>query len=357
MFDQGNPTADLFGKIKPEIFTLKNNAGIEIRITNYGATVMSIRIPDREGIPDDIVLGFDSPGEYLEHAYLRDCPHFGGIIGRYANRIAGGRFSIGETEYRLATNNNGNALHGGIRGFDRRMWLGSSTQTAENMSIKLSYLSEHLEEGYPGNLLTEVVYSLNNRNEFSINIKASTDRTTVLNLTNHSYFNLSGARHTVEDHRLTLFSRQIIEAENMIPTGRLTDVAATVYDFSCGKPIGKDLQSLATGYDIGYVLHVKDHELVPAACLEHPGSGRKLEVFTNQPSVHLYSGHFIPHLRGHKACRYGPNMGIALETQHYPDSPNHSHFPSTELKPGEEFSRTTVFRFGIMDMQSATPEM
>lgn len=330
------------------LFTIQNGQGTSVSVTNYGAIITSIRTVDASGMFADIALGFDRAEDYLTDYYIANCPYFGCIAGRYANRIAKGRFTLDGKDFVLAVNNGGNALHGGIRGFDKRVWDAQLTETPEGCGVELSYLSQHLEEGYPGNLKVTVTYLLTENNELRISFKASTDQTTVLNLTNHTYFNLSSCRENVLGHRLLVNSNRQIESKDLIPTGNIADASGSVFDFSQEKTIGRDIAGLPDGYDTGFALGNEDGTLTFAARLSETASGRMVEVYTDQPAVHVYTGYYIPEVKGHAGVSYGRYMGVALETQHYPDSPNHRHFPSTMLKPGEVFNSTTIFRFGLI---------
>lgn len=330
------------------LFTIQNSQGTSVSVTNYGATITSIKTRDASGVLSEIVLGFDRAEDYLTDHYIANCPYFGCIAGRYANRIARGRFTLDGKPYTLAVNNGGNALHGGIRGFDKRVWDGQLTETPEGKGVELSYLSQHLEEGYPGNLKVTVTYLLTEKNELQISFKATTDQTTVLNLTNHTYFNLSSCRENVLGHRLLVNSNRQIESKDLIPTGNIADASGSVFDFSEEKTIGRDIAGLPDGYDAGFALGNDDGSLTFAARLSEMTSGRMVEVYTDQPAVHVYSGYYIPEVKGHAGISYGRYMGVALETQHYPDSPNHPHFPSTRLMPGESFISRTIFRFGLI---------
>ena len=330
-----------------DLYTLTNDNGITICISSYGAIITSIQTPDRYGVADEIALGFDSAEGYLNDFYINNCPFFGAIAGRYANRIANGEFSIDGIIYRLAKNNLGNSLHGGIKGFDKQLWKGKIISGDDYNGVELTYFSPHLEEGYPGNLSVTVTYKLNNSNELAIEFSASTDQKTVLNLTNHTYFNLSGCRKPITGHKLTIFSRQMLETEKLIPTGEFLDISDTVYDFSKSKTIGRDIDSLPFGYDNSYVLENSKGISPMVALLQDEESGRYLEIFTDEPSLQLYTGFYIPEVTGHKGIKYGKYMGVALETQHFPDSPNQPEFPSTLLCPGETFESKTIFRFGV----------
>ncbi|MHC1776010.1 MAG: aldose epimerase family protein [Lentimicrobium sp.] len=331
-----------------ELFTIGNDHGIEIKINSYGGIITSIKTPDSGGNISEIALGFDTAEDYLSEFYRANCPYFGCIAGRYANRIAKGKFQIAGKEYTLAVNNGENALHGGIRGFDKRTWDGRLVSGNGYTGVELSYLSPHLEEGYPGNLLVKVTYLLNNNNELQIRYMAETDQATILNLTNHTYFNLTGCRENIFGHKLTINSSKQIDSNNLIPTGKLVDASGTIFDFSKGKSIGQDIAELPDGYDTGFALETENGKPVVAAILSEETTGRKVEVLTNQPSVHVYTGYYIPELKGHNDKSYGRYMGVAIETQHFPDSPNHSNFPSTMLQPGKKFESETIFRFGLL---------
>ncbi|MBK6963834.1 MAG: galactose mutarotase [Bacteroidales bacterium] len=331
-----------------ELFTIGNDHGIEVKISSYGATITSIKTPDSVGDFSEIALGFDSADAYFSEFYKANCPYFGCIAGRYANRIAKGKFQIDGKEYALAVNNGENALHGGIRGFDKHTWDGKLISENGNPGVELSYLSPHLEEGYPGNLLVKVTYLLNNNHELHIRYAAETDRATIINLTNHTYFNLTGCHDNIFSHKLTINSSKQIESNNLIPTGKLVDAGGTIFDFSKGKPIGQDIAELSDGYDTGFALETVNGKPVIAAILSEETTGRMVEVSTNQPAVHVYTGYYIPELKGHNDTAYGRYMGVAIETQHFPDSPNHSNFPSTLLQPGEKFESETIFRFGLL---------
>lgn len=326
--------------------TLDNEKGITVQITNYGGIITSVKTPDRKGGIGEIVLGFDEASSYLDEKYIANCPYFGCITGRYAGRIAGGRFSIDGESFQLPVNNGGNTLHGGVEGFDKKTWDYRSISGSGFTGIELAYRSSHLEEGFPGNLDVKVTYILNESGELSIKYLAATDRPTVLNLTNHTYFNLTGGPGNALCHHLKIFSKRLIESRELIPTGHIVDVAGTAFDFSEPKPIRRDMGGLADGFDCGYLLPGIKGTLSPAATLWESESGRKVEIFTDQPDVHIYTGYYIPELAGRNGWSYGRYAGVAIETQHLPNSPNQPEFPSTRLNPGEEFESTTVFRFG-----------
>jgi aldose 1-epimerase len=331
-----------------EIFTLKNDNGIEVRVTNYGGIITSLKAPDRNGTLADVVLGFET----LD-GYLGDHPYFGAVIGRYANRIADGRFKIDGIGYKLAVNNGPNHLHGGRRGFDKHVW---DAEVLGGNSVRLSRVSPDGEEGYPGNLQVAVAYSLSNYNELIVEYQASTDQPTVVNLTQHSYFNLAGAGNgDVLRHQLTIAADRYTPVNaTTIPTGSLATVAGTPFDFrkpvAIGARINANHPQLAhgRGYDHNFVLNRKGDTLQFAARVVEPSSGRVLEVATTEPGVQFYTGNFLDGtVIGKGNLPYGARGGFCLETQHFPDSPNQPEFPSTVLRPGDTYSSRTVFKFDV----------
>jgi aldose 1-epimerase len=345
------PKKEPFGSTKDgqavEIYTLTNSKGIEARIMTYGATVVSLKVPDNAGALGDVVLGFDALNGYEENP----SPYFGKIVGRYGNRIAGGRFPLDGVEYKLAQNDGKNHLHGGLRGFDKAVW---NARTPGTQSVELTYLSKDGEEGYPGNLTTTVTYTLTDTGDLQIDYKATTDKATVLNLTNHSYFNLAGqGEGDILAHQLTLNADRFTPVDaGLIPTGELRPVAGTPFDFRSPHAIGERIDAndpqikLGKGYDHNFVLNKTGTSAELAGRVTDPKSGRVLEVLTTQPGVQLYTSNFLDgtiHGKGGKV--YQRRSALCLETQHYPDSPNHPAFPTTELKPGEEYRQTTIFRF------------
>ena len=330
-----------------KIFTLTGPGGVEARITNYGGIIMSLSTPDRTGRLADVVLGLDDLA-----GYIAGHPFFGALAGRYANRIARGKFSLNGAEYTLARNNGENHLHGGIKGFDKAVW---SVRDASTQRLELSYLSADGEEGYPGNLSVTVVYALTDQNELRIDYTATTDKDTVVNLTNHSYFNLAGqGQGDILGHELKLFADQFTPVnEKLIPTGELRNVEGTPFDFhaptAIGARIDQDDQQLGFGggYDHNFVLRGGGDSLAMAAGVFEPQSGRTLEVLTTEPGVQLYTGNSLAGpIRGKAGSIYYRRSGFCLETQHFPDSPNQPNFPSTLLKPGAQYRSTTVYRFG-----------
>lgn len=330
-----------------DIFTLRNANGIEIKATNYGGIITSIVVPDRNGRPGDIVLGFDDL-----QAYVKDSPYFGAIVGRYGNRIAKGHFTLDGHTYTLAVNNGPNHLHGGLKGFDKVIW--HAEPLAGSTGLVLSRRSPDGEEGYPGNLDVRVTYRLTDDNRLVIDYHATTDKATPVNLTQHSYFNLAG-EGDVLGHELTIDADRYTPVDaNLIPTGELAPVEGTPFDFRKSTAIGAriDTPNLqlknAGGYDHNWVLNRKGTGLQLAARVVEPKTGRTLEVSTTQPGLQFYSGNFLDGtLKGKGGRVYVKHAGLCLETQHFPDSPNHPDFPSTILRPGEQYDTQTVFRFGV----------
>jgi aldose 1-epimerase len=315
-------------------YTLTNIAGVEVSITDYGGAITSFKTPDRHGTPGDIVLGFNTLDDYMHNPR-----YFGALIGRHANRIANGQFSLNGNTYHLPQNNGRNHLHGGFKGFDKRAW----TIRENGNSLHLSYFSKDGEESYPGNLNAFVDFTLLD-NELRMHYRATTDRDTIVNLTNHSYFNLRG-EGTILDHELTLNADSFTPVtEELIPTGEIRSVEGTPMDFRQGKPIGLHIGEVQ--YDHNFVLNNWDGSLRFAARLYEPMSGRILEIFTTEPGIQFYSGNFLDgSFIGRNGVAYQKYAGLCLEPQHFPDAPNHSNFPSTVLRPGEEYNHTTIYRF------------
>ena len=332
-----------------EVFTLKNEKGAEVQITNYGARVISIKVPDREGRLGDVVLGFDSLA-----SYQGPNPYFGGIVGRYANRIAKGKFSLDGVTYQLATNDRSNHLHGGKKGFDNVVWTAVLRGPAQ---LELTYESPDGEEGYPGTLLTKATYTLTDDNGLDIELRATTDKPTVVNLANHSYFNLTGdGTKSILDHEIQINADRFTPTDaESIPTGELASVTGTPFDFRASTPIGsrigeKDQQLIyGFGYDHNWVLNRPNAtDLFLAATVVEPVSGRQLEILTSEPGLQFYSGNLLDGtVTGKGGVIYQKYAGICLETQHFPDSPNHPSFPSTELRPGQEHYHRVIYRFSV----------
>lgn len=322
-------------------YNLVNDNGFSVTIQNLGAAITKIIAPDKNGNTDDVVLGFNTP----EH-YLTNPTYFGVICGRYANRIAKGAFSIDGKQYTLPINNAPNSLHGGINGFHLQIWDSKPIALEKELCIELDYLSKDGEEGYPGNLNTKVIYSLNNENELKITYKATTDKATHLNLTNHSYFNLAGSGN-IFDQTLTIDSDYFTQKDDtLIPTGVLDKVENTLLDFREPVRFGDRLPLMETGYDHNFVLK-NNGQLQEIATAFHPATGRQLKVFTDQPGVQLYTAYWIEGVDGKNGIHHHYEA-FCLETQHYPDSPNKPQFPSTLLKEGETFSSTTIYKFSVV---------
>lgn len=343
-------SASDFGKVnhkKVQLFTLKNDVGLEIQLTNYGGIVTSVKTTDKNGKFENIVLGFDKLEDYLSKAYLISYPYFGALIGRVGNRIANGKFSLDGTNYELDITHPPNHLHGGFKGFDKNIWSAKMIENENNVGVELTYLSKDGEGGYPGNLNVKVNYSLTNNNEFIIDYSAETDKATPVNLTHHSYFNLSGER-TVLNHQLQLNSEEINAVDSgLIPTGKMLSVKNTPFDFRKIKALNRDMDNLVSGYDNNYSLNNEIGEFIKAGELYEESTGRLMEIFTTEVGIQLYTGEYIPELIINGKKKFGAFSGVALETQHYPDSPNHSNFPNTILKPGEEYRQKTVYKFSV----------
>jgi len=325
-------------------YTLTNSSGMQASILNYGGTITKLMVPDRNGKMGDVVLGFETFGGYMQ----KKDPYIGALVGRYANRIANAKFTMDGKTYRLAPNNFGNSLHGGNVGFDKVIW---NTEKIGDSSLKLTYQSKDGEEGYPGNLNVQVIYTLGADNSLKIDYTATTDQATPVNLTNHSYFNLSaGKDSTVLDHVLKLDADKYTPVnDQLIPTGQIANVKGTPLDFTTPKAIGKDIGSVKGGFDHNWILNKRGTELQEAATVYDPGSGRYMEVLTTQPGIQFYSGNFLNgDLQLTKEGQiYIPHSGLCLETQHYPDSPNEPSFPNTILRPGETYKQTTVYKFSV----------
>ena len=330
--------------VEVDLYTLTNDQGIEASIITYGGAITSLNVPDRDGVLGDIVLGYETLDDYV-----RNPRYFGALIGRHANRIGMGKFSLNGVEYQLPQNNGVNHLHGGFHGFDKRVWDASD----DGIVLRLIYLSKDGEESYPGNVTAEVTYRLL-ENKLSIDYRASTDADTIVNLTNHSYFNLKG-EGTILDHELTLNADSFTPvSSDLIPTGEIRSVEATPMDFRKGKAIGSEIREpydqlgFTGGYDHNFVLNDYDGTLRTVGRLYEASTGRVLEILTTQPGMQFYSGNFLDgSLVGKKGIAYQKYTGLCLEPQHFPDAPNHSNFPSTVLRPGEEYKQATEFRFSV----------
>ena len=333
-----------------DLYTLTSGNGVTIKITNYGGIITSLITPDKNGTPGDIVLGFDALETYLSPAYQAKCPYFGAIVGRYGNRIAKGQFTLDGQTYQLPINNGPNHLHGGPRGFDKVVWQGQEVMDKMTVGVRLTYRSQDGEEGYPGNLTATVTYLLSRDNELTVEYEAVTDKPTIVNLTNHSYFNLgSGAAPDALDHQLLIpADRYVAVDETLIPTGELPSVKGTYMDFTTAHRIGDQIAQVPGGYDHTYVLNRTADGLSLAARVYEPLTRRQMEVLTTEPGVQLYTGNFLEgNLKGHGGWVYSKHYGFCLETQHFPDSPNQPAFPATTLRPGETFRSATVYRFSV----------
>jgi len=332
-----------------DLYTMRNSRGMEVRAMNYGGIIVSLRVPDRKGVPADVVLGFDTLDGYLNNK-----PYFGAIIGRYGNRIANGKFTLNGLECHLARNNGANSLHGGLRGFDKVFWHGEQAENNQGIGTVFTYTSKDGEEGYPGNLKAKVTYTLTDQNELQIEYEATTDKATPVNLTNHSYFNLAGEGNgDILKHELMLNAdRFTLVGSTLIPTGELRSVAGTPFDFTKPTAIGARVDAnneqlaIAHGYDHNFVLTRKGSGLELAGRVHEPQSGRVLELYTTEPGVQFYTGNFLDGtITGKHGHVYNKHAALCLETQHFPDSPNHSNFPSTILKPGQTYHSRTVYKF------------
>ena len=324
-------------------YTLANKNGMIVKILNYGGTVTDIITPDKNGKMGDVVLGYESLDGYLQSGN----PYFGCLVGRYANRIANAKFTLDGKEYTLAANNGLNTLHGGLKGFDKVIW---NVKLFNDSGLLLSYSSKDGEEGYPGSLSVDVMYSLSDDNGLKIEYAAVADKATPVNLTNHCYFNLSaGADSTILDHELMLRATQFTPVnDQLIPTGKIDTVKGNAMDFTSAKKIGKDIAQVPGGYDHNWVFQKPENRFDLVASLYHPPSGRYMEVRTTEPGIQFYSGNFLngtlKNTRG--GVKYVKHAGLCLETQHFPDSPNQPAFPNTILKPGETYQQITVYKFG-----------
>jgi aldose 1-epimerase len=327
------------------LFTCTNEHGLVLKLIDYGALVVALETPDRNGRLANINLGFSKLDGYLQRH-----PYFGATVGRYCNRIAKGKFTLNGEDYKLAMNNGPNHLHGGLKGFDKQMWQASEMKTPDAVGVQFKRRSPDGEEGYPGNLDVTVVYSLTNKNELRVEFTAMTDKATPVNLTNHNYWNLAGAGSgTILNHELMLTADKYLPVDDgLIPTGELADVKGTPLDFSSAHQIGariKQIKADPVGYDHCFVLRGQSGSLTLAARVKEPTTGRIMEILTTQPGIQFYTGNFLDGSAGNGG--YQQYQGFCLETQHYPDSPNQPKFPSTILKPGETFKQTTVHRFSV----------
>lgn len=334
------------------LFTVTNSNGVEAKIMTYGGVVTSLKVPDSKGNLENVVFGFDSLEPYIEN----NVPYFGALIGRFGNRIDKGQFTIDGETYQLSVNDGPNHLHGGAKGFDKRVWKGESFSNESGAGVKLNLLSEDGDMGYPGNLQVTAIYTLTNSNELQLEFKATTDKATPVNLTHHSYFNLAGDG-TILDHRMMIDAKSFTPVnETLIPTGEIRSVEGTPFDFreptTIGERINADNQQLkfGQGYDHNWVLDKSEpgaYEL--AARVVEPDSGRVLEVYTVEPAIQFYSGNFLDGSLKGQGRSYDFRSAFCLEPQHYPDSPNHPEFPNTILRPGEEYSTRMSYAFSTVD--------
>ena len=330
-----------------KLYSLKNATGFEAWVSDYGCIITHLWVPKADGSRQDVVLGFDEFADYQKHNL-----YFGCVVGRYANRIAKGKFSIADKTYQVAKNLQGNHLHGGLRGFDKVLWQ-ASLEPGEEPSICFTHLSEDGDEGYPGNLQTTVRYTLKADNTLEMTFEASTDQPTIVNLTNHTYFNFSGGKQLVYDYELQLFADNILEVDNqLIPTGQIVPVEGDAFDFRMPKKIGKDINkisnwqlSFGSGYDHCFVVNSSSDTLAAHARVVDRSAGLSLDIFSTEPGVQLYTANHLPKVRGKNNIEYRKNSGLCLETQHFPDAPNRPEFKTTQLIPGEMYFSKTVWRF------------
>ena len=339
--------ADSMAEIK--LFTIKNNRGTKLIVADCGAAVVSLFVNDKNGNPADIVLGYDDPYDYLKDEF-----YIGTVVGRYANRIAGETVFINDQPYKLSTKEGGYHQHGGFVGFNKKLFYSTPFQQQNKSGIIFKYTSPHLEEGFPGELQLEVIYTLDDDDVWTIEYKGISNKTTLVNLTQHTYFNLSGNPATnIDEHELKILARYYLPVNKLqVPTGELADVSNTPFDFTQFKKIAQDITQdneqliLSKGYDHSFVLEKKYSAVLKhAAVVTEPVSGRKMEVYTTEPAVHFYTGNFLDNVKGKNGINYNKRAGFCLETQHFPDAPNHPQFPSTILKAGEQFYSKTIFKF------------
>ncbi|MBS9522783.1 galactose mutarotase [Litoribacter alkaliphilus] len=327
-----------------QIFELENKSGTQVSISNFGGVITNLKVADRDGQFEDIVLGFDDISEYPDNGYF-----FGATIGRYANRIAGGKFSLDEKQFQLTKNDSDNHLHGGVLGYDEVVWEAEPFEEDDKVGVKLTYVSQDGEEGYPGTVQNSAVFTLNNDNVLTINFEATTDESTIINMTHHGYFNLSGMQENVLDHTLKIFGEKYTPVNReLIPTGELRSVKDTPFDFREEKQIGVDIQQVEGGYDHNFVIKEgNSRELKLQAELHHEGSGRFLALYSDAPGLQFYSGNFLDGVKGKSGKNYDKHMGLCLEPQAFPDSPNQPNFPSVRLDKGQTYQHTIEYHFKI----------
>ena len=333
-------------------FELKNSSGMTIKITNVGATITSIKTPDKNGKFEEITLGLKKPEDYLTPEYIANNPCLGSTPGRFANRIANGEFTLDGKTYKLAVNNGKNHLHGGIVNFSRKIWDAEILEEKDKKALVLSLNSPDMDEGYPGNLKVKVLYWLSDDNELFILYRAETDKPTIVNLTNHTYFNLNGLKKNILDHYVTINADNYTESIENIPTGKIVSVKGTPFDFLTPRKIGERLSLLAEdGYDHNYVLNLNNsHSVSLAATAFDPISGRSLAVFTSLPGMQFYTAYYLDGTHGRNKKKYNRFDGFCFETQYFPDSPNKPNFPSPVIRPGKPFEHTTTFKFETMNI-------
>lgn len=347
-------TKEVWGELpdgqKADLYTLTNANGMVVKISNYGGIVTQITAADKNGKWEDVVLGFDSLS-----TYLKGHPFFGALVGRYGNRIAKGKFTLDGKEYTLPINNGPNALHGGINGFDKKLWKATEIKKDSIVGLELTYTSADGEEGYPGKLNVKITYTLSNDNGIQIDYEATTDKTTIINLTNHSYFNLTGLKKDILGHEVSILADSLVAVDStLIPTGKLIPVAGTPFDFRQPTVVGKRIDQTEDeqiknggGYDHCWVINRTNNDLIPFATVKDPESGRFMEVSTTEPGVQLYTGNFLDGSLKGKNATYSKRFGLCLETEHFPDSPNQPQFPTTTLKPGETYKTSTKYTFSV----------
>lgn len=329
------------------LFTL-DNGKMRAKVSEYGAILTSVQVPDSKGKLEDVVLGFDKFDTYRSKTYLADNPYFGGIVGRYANRIGEGMFTLNNRTYNCVVNNGPNHLHGGTVGFDKKVWDGEKVKIDGKEGVRFTLNSPDGEEGYPGTVEVSAIYTLTEKDELVLDYEAVTDDDTHINLTNHSYFNLNGAKSDVKQHILQINASQYtVSDDTNIPTGEIGSVEGTPLDFRTPRKIGERIDELKEGYDHNYVLN-NNRKLVHAAVLKDEESGRQMDVYTTEPGMQVYTSYFLSdRLPNRAGGKYKQFYGVCFEAQHYPDSPNKPEFPSTLLKPGEIYNQKTIFQFSV----------
>jgi aldose 1-epimerase len=327
------------------LYTLTNSKGMKIQISNYGGTLVSVYTKDKNDSLGNVILSLDSLSVYQQ----KNNPFLGALVGRYANRIDKGKFKLDGKEYKLAINDGKNTLHGGLKGFDKQVWDATELLGKDSVALQLTYTSVDLEEGYPGTLKSTVTYVLNDSNEIKIYYNAETDKNTVLNLTNHTYFNLTGGKDSILGHQLTIYSDSITPVnKELIPTGKIESIKGTAFDFTAPHAIGERIANVEGGYDHNFVLSKPKGTYGLAVEVTEPNSGRVMQMYTTEPGVQFYSGNFLNgSLIGQNSTAYKVHWGFCLEAQHYPNSPNVPSFPSVVLKPGEKYYQLTVYKFSV----------